>query len=312
MQDDRYLEWLLASQRGVLSRAQVLTCVTTAHGLQHRLRRGGPWQRLLPGVYLTTTGEPTRQQLQVAALLYAGPQSLITGPAALDFHGIRGPQAAVVEVLVPAGRYRSSRGFVAIHRTRRMPQSSANDLALLYALPARAVADTVCGLDRLSDARTVVASAVQQRLCTVSQLADELAERHNAGDALLRAVLAEVAAGSRSAPEGELLELIGKSDLPTPLFNPTLILEGRFLACPDAWWPEAGVAVEVDSREWHLLPGDWERTMRRHRRMTAAGIFVLHVSPSQLRTEPTQVLADIGAALAAGRPATRIITRPAA
>ena len=74
-------------------------------------------------------------QLEVAALLHAGPESLITGPAALAFPGIRGAKAAAVDVLVPAGRSVASFGFVVIHRTRRMPGHWAQDLAVRYALP---------------------------------------------------------------------------------------------------------------------------------------------------------------------------------
>jgi hypothetical protein len=312
MPDDRSMQWLLASQRGVLSRAQALGGATTASGLQHRLRPRGPWQRLLPGVYLTWTGAPTPVQLQVAALLYAGPQSLITGPAALALHGIRGPKPTAVDVLVPATCSVASRSFVVIHRTRRMPSQWSQDLAIKYVLAPRAIADSVRSLDRLSDARAVVASGVQQGRCTLRQLADELARRHDARDALFRKVLAEVAAGIRSAPEAELRELLRRSGLPAPLYNPDLFLNGTFLARPDAWWPQAAVAVEVDSREWHLSPDDWQRTLRRHRRMTAAGIFVVHVTPAQLRTEPLQVVADIAAALERGRPARGVTTRPVA
>jgi len=312
MPDDRNVQWLLASQRGVLSRAQALADGTTAAGLRHRLRPDGPWQRLLRGVYLTSTGAPTSIQLQVAALLYAGPESLITGPTALAFHGVRGAKARKVDVLVPASRAVTSCGFVVIHRTRRMPGQWTQDLAIRYALPPRAIADCVRGLDRLSDARTVVASGVQQRLCTIRQLADELAGRHDARDTVFRRVLAEVAAGIRSAPEAELRELIRSSGLAVPLYNPDLYLNGKFLARPDAWWSQSGVAVEVDSKEWHLSPGDWQQTLRRHRRMTAAGIFVVHVTPDQLRTEPLQVVADIAAALECGRPARGVTTRPVA
>jgi hypothetical protein len=309
--DDGYVDWLMASQRGVLCRAQVLSLGVTTQGLRHRIRPGGPWQRLLPGVYLTLTGEPTREQREVAALLYAGQPSVITGLAALRRHRIRGPATATVDVLVPAGRARTVREFVVTHRTRRMPRSWLVDMTLRYALPARAVADTVSGLTGLPDARTVVASAVQQRRCTIEEIADELRERHSAGDSLLRAVLAEVADGIGSAAEGDLRDLISNSDLPVPLYNATLFLDGKFLARPDAWWPEAAVAVEVDSREFHLLPEDWEQTMRRHRRMTTAGLSVLHFSPRQVGAEPRQVLADIAAALRAGRPAPRVTTRRA-
>jgi len=307
--DDEYAEWLLASQRGVLCRAQVLSLGVTTQGLRYRIRPGGPWQRLLPSVYLTVTGQPTQTQREVAALLYAGQPSIITGPAALQRHRIRGPAAVTVDVLVPAGRERASQGFVLTHRTRRMPRSWIVDLALRYAQPARAVVDTASALTGLQELRTVVASAVQQRRCTIDQIARELREQHRAENALLRAVLAEVADGTESAAEGDLRDLIVRSDLPVPFYNPTLFLDGQFLARPDAWWPDAAVAVEVDSREFHLLPEDWEQTMRRHRRMSAAGLSVLHLSPRQLHTEPRQVLADIAAALRAGRPAPRVTMR---
>jgi hypothetical protein len=155
-----------------------------------------------------------------------------------------------------------------------------------------------------------VGSAVQQRLCTVDQLTTELRDSRPRGRTLLRSVLAEVADGIRSAPEGELRTLIMGSGLPVPLFNPDLYLHGEFLARPDAWWPEAGLAAEVDSKEFHLLPGDWEKTMRRHRRMTAAGILVLHISPGQLRTEPRQLVTEIAEALTAGRPLPGITAKP--
>ena len=40
---------------------------------------GGRWQRLLPGVYLAVTGTATQDQREMAALLYAGRRSLLTG-----------------------------------------------------------------------------------------------------------------------------------------------------------------------------------------------------------------------------------------
>ncbi len=307
--DDDYLAWLAVSQRGVISREQAGRAGISDGGLRHRIRPSGPWQRLLPGVYLMSTGQPSRQQRETAAVLYAGSDSFVTGPAALRFYRIRGPQSGFVDVLIPEHRQLASRGFALFHRTRRMPRSWSQDTAVQYALPARAVADTVRGSLSVADARTVVGSAVQQRLCTVDQLASELRDGRRRGATLLRSVLAEVADGIRSAPEGDLRALIIKSRLPMPLFNHDLYLNGEFLARPDAWWPEAGLAAEVDSKQFHLLPEDWEHTMRRHRTMTAAGIRVLHISPGQLSNEQQQVLADIAAALKTGRPVPGIIAR---
>ena len=184
-----------------------------------------------------------------------------------------------------------------------------------YALPDRAVADTARLLTDLREVRALVGYAVQDRHCAIDQLARELRLGGRANGALLRRVIAEVTAGVRSAPEAELRDLIVKAGLPAPLFNPRLYLpNGRFLACPDAWWPEAGVAIEMDSREWHLAPADWERTMNRHSDLGQHGIVTLHVTPHQLRTNPEAVARKAANAYKTGttRPRLDILTLPAA
>lgn len=308
----RRIAWTLDWQRGVLTRAQASANGITASALQHRLRREGPWQRLLPGVYLTTTGQASREQIQIASVLYAGPDSIITGPAALVNYGIQTSQCGVVDILIPATSKRSSCSFVVIHRTRRMPESAVCDGPMRFAPPERAVADTARALADRVAARAVIASAVQRGRCTVAQLAAELQDGPIHGSAHLRAVLAEVIAGIRSVPEADLRRLIIRAGLPEPLYNARLYIGDTFLAQPDAWWPRYGVAVEVDSREWHLSPADWEQTMARHQRMSAAGVIVVHVSPRQLRDESARLEADLDATLRAGRPLPAITTRPLA
>jgi very-short-patch-repair endonuclease len=113
----------------------------------------------------------------------------------------------------------------------------------------------------------------------------------------MRVALGEVADGVRSVSEADLRALLRRGCLPAPMFNVRLYCGTELLAVPDAWWPEAAVAAEADSREWHLTPEDWERTMRRHARMTALGILVLHFSPRQIRHEPDHVLAAVRVAL---------------
>jgi hypothetical protein len=313
--DERALAWLMAYQHGVLSREQATGCGITDGGLRHRIRTGGPWQRALPGVYLTSTGQPTWEQRQVAALLFAGADSLVTGPAALWNYRLAKAAPRVVDVLIPLERQRTSPGFVVVHRTRRMPSEAICDGPVRYAPAERAVADTVRGMAGadLADVRAVVAGAVQQRQCTVADLVAELQAGPVRGSAALRAVLAEVIDGIRSPAEADLRVLITRSGLPQPLYNPRLYLtDGTFLAQPDAWWPDHGVAAEVDSREWHLSPADWEATMARHARMSAAGVVVLHFSPRQQREQPAEVIGTIASALRTGRPLPAIATRPLA
>lgn len=310
--DDKTAKRLLENQRGVLSRAQALSLGVTEGALQHRTRPGGAWQPILPGVYLTLGGRPTPEQLEMAALLYAGPVSAITGPAALRSYQLQAPATRVIDVLVPASRQRADRGFVAVHRTRHMPRRVLMAGAISYVMPARAVSDTARGLDRLSDVRALVAEAIQRRQCTIADLKAELAGGPIRDSARLRSVVAEVAEGIRSAPEGDLRDLIVMSGLPMPMFNPSLFLDGKFLAKPDAWWPQSSVAAEVDSRQWHEPIERWEATMARDAVLGAAGIVALHFSPRQLRTQPQQVVQRIDGALRNGREISGIVARAAA
>ncbi len=64
---------------------------------------------------------------------------------------------------------------------------------------------------------------------------------------------------------------------------------GRFIAMPDAWFDEVGLAWEIDSLEWHLSPADYERTLDRRATMMAENITVLHTQPGKLRRNPDEV-----------------------
>ena len=305
-------ERLAASQYGVITRAEAASCGVTPRMLERRIGPDGPWQRLLPGVYLTQTGVPSRDQQLMAALCYAGDGAIITGLAALARYGVRTPETRLVDVLVPHALRRESREFVVVHRTRQVPRLRGADGPIRYVAPARAVADAAAGLRRLDDVRAIAAGAVQRDLCTVAELATEMGRRHRRESGVLRAVLGEVADGIRSPAEGDFRDLVRRGGLPAPVLNARLYLGRQLLAVADAWWPQSGVAAEVDSREWHLSPDDWEQTMLRHARMTAAGVLVLHFSPRQVATAPGTVIAAIAAALRAGRPVPAITARPAA
>ena len=180
-----------------------------------------------------------------------------------------------------------------LHYTRRVPDPVCYEGPIQFVLPARAVADTARWLDDLGSVRTVVASAVQKRLCLIEQLAVELRDGSMQGSAHFRTALAEVVAGIRSVVEAELRRLILRGRLPEPMFNARLLVGDELIAIADVWWPEFGVVVEADSKEWHLLPEDWEQTMARHARLTALGILVLHFTPRQIREQPEQVLQTI-------------------
>ena len=231
----------------------------------HRLRAGGPWRKLLPGVYVAVTGAVTNDQREMAALLHAGPRSVITGTVAVRRNGIRVPGSNVVDVLVPADVRCHGTGFVRVQRTAR-------------------------ALTILRDVRAVVSEAVQRGLCTIAALHVEL-----------RMALTEVSDGIRSVAEAEFRVLLKRARLPMPIFNARLFDGDTLIAVVDCWWPDAGVAAEVDSREYHFFAADWQRTTLRHDQLTARGILLLHFPPQRIRNDPQGIVAELRLALEAGR-----------
>jgi hypothetical protein len=120
------LNWVLQEQYSVITRTQAFACGMSPKALQLRIAPGGPWQRLLPGVYLAVTGTVTSDQRDMAALAYTGPGSLITGVAAVRRHHLQSPGPDVVDVLIPSSCRRQSVAFVrlcggatqSLHRAR--------------------------------------------------------------------------------------------------------------------------------------------------------------------------------------------------
>lgn len=147
----------------------------------------------------------------------------------------------------------------------------------------------------------LLAEVVQRGRCTLEELTSALRSGHHASDPWVATTVEGLTAGVRSVAEAAARRLLRQAGIPDPLWNQDLYLpDGTFLARPDAYWPQAGVALEIDSREWHVSPGDWERTMARRNGMIRHGLTVLSVSPSQLRNDPTDLITTLRAALTTG------------
>ncbi len=304
------IEALAVAGGQVVTRRVLRTVGVSDASIAHQLERAGGWTWLLPGTYLLRRGTPTWSERAGAALAYAGDAAVLTGRAALHLHGL-GERPEQVDVLVPhAQRRRDARG-VRVERCRRMPEPVVVR-GLACAPVARGLADACRTHIDPRSARALVAAAVQRGLCTVAALRSELEAGPVRHSALLRSILAEVGSGVRSVAEADARSLLLDARLPEPCWNVDLLDgEGRFLARPDAYWPDAGVAWEIDSKEWHTSPEDWARTVRRHGELTSRGVLVLHTLPSRLRKEPGAVVREVARALRTGSaaPAPDVVPR---
>lgn len=284
------------SQDHLLTREQAQRYGLTRAALRWRLDRQR-WQEPLPGIYAAVTGSLTPRQRALAALLYAGKDAQITGAAALRVHGLRYlPSDQYIRVLVPRSQQRRSAGFVRLHRTARLDPYPEHPYPLVLASVTRAVVDAARWCDDQRSVTAMAADAVQRRLTTAAELASELEYAPRNGSKLLRNAIEETADGVRSVAEADLRRLLRRSTvLPKVWWNPQLAaaVDGTTLPTPDGWIAEAGMALEVDSREHHSSPRGWERTLGRHNVLASYGALVLHIVPAQVRQEPEYVLAQI-------------------
>jgi hypothetical protein len=259
---------------------------------------GGLWRRLLPGIVQLHNHDPTADQRATAALLYAGAGAQITGVESCRRQGLRPahlPATHELHLLIPHERKIRSTGFVTIERTLRLPVPTVRNMFPLAPL----VRSTTDVLRRLYDevmCTQVLIESIQRGRCTPEMLLGELNKGSQRGTAIPRRLLMEWT-DVRSMAEAHAKQLSGKLANPPSHWNVDVHdASGRYVACPDGWWDDVGLAWEIDSFEFHFDRDDYARTLDRNTRYAAAGIAVVQTLPSDLTQNPADVLAKLEAA----------------
>ena len=289
------LRALLTAQDGVVHVGQLERHAFSRDAARSRVRCGA-WQRLLPGVLLTVSGEPTRRQRLVAAVLWAGPGAAVDGVDACDWYGVRpaGFSSGLVHVVVPFGRPARTASFVVVRRSvGEINIGSRGLVPYVDAATAFVVAARTARTDR--QAIATLSRGLQEGLVTTHDLARA---REAIGDKWCRGVdsaLVAVGVGLRSPAERDTRDLVLSSRaLPEPLWNQWLDLgDGGPPICSDALWIEAGMMHETNGRQYHAWGLAFEDMQRRHDRATAAGLIALHNSPSRIRRAGPAVLREL-------------------
>jgi predicted transcriptional regulator of viral defense system len=286
------LNEILDRQQDIVARHQLLAAGVGDMTIYRRVRSGA-WQRVLAGVYRINMNPMTDEHRRIAAALFAGPDAQITGLSALHWYGFRhAPSSGTVQVLMPHQTRRRSAGFVVVHRTLEMDGRPRHTELYQLASPARAVIDACRWLTSLRDVRAIMAEAVQRDFVPMRALDEELRRARRSRTALARRALHEVMAGVRSTYEAELRAITQKSKILPPLeWNPPLFgPDGQRLPTPDALIRDVGLAIEVDSREYHAQGTKWNRTLKRGNELTRYTYGILHITPAEIRDEPAMVL----------------------
>ena len=310
---------LAAAQHDLVTAAQLAELGVPRSTVSRANELGGMFTWVLPGVHrVDGRGRLGTDQRDMAALLYAGVHSMLTGGGLLRRRGVRAasrPELSVpdrVFVLVPHDVKRASHGFVQVERTVFLPP--AHTVGGLRAAPmARAVLDAARHCTDEDTVRALIFEVVQRGLVAAEALEDERRRGQIRGSRFARRALEEVFAGVRSLPEGDLRAAFERRGVYGILFNPRLYLrDGSMLASPDVYDPISGVCLEVDSREHHFGVSSWEATMRRHARMTAHGLAVLHAPPSRISIDGDAVVTEflVAVGVRQGWPVPSVVVHP--
>jgi hypothetical protein len=252
--------------------------------------RVGTWQEPLRGVVCRTTGVLSHRQWLHAALLYAGPSSAISHASAVALWGIPLTSDRIV-VPCPHGQHPPSTAQVWVRQSTRAYQRLPLD-GLRVTGASRSVLDAGLDLARLRDVDDLFGRALQRRLTTVDQLAEELLDAPSSGSRLPRLSIAALSEGSHAASEAQLVRLISRAGLPAPEMNgPVRTTNGiRYV---DALWRALGKGVEVDGQAFHLSPEAWRADLARQNEIQSTGVVLLRIAARRLWTEPDAVVREI-------------------
>jgi len=289
--EDPGLRALICDQHGVVSAMQAVSRGLSRETMRRRVLRG-LWQRIAPGVYALQSGPPSRLQWLVAAQLYAGEDSVLTGRSALRVHGLevagRLTGGDELHALVPHRTRRQNLERLRITRTTRVPKPTR--IGVLRVAPlARSVLD--CCLTAVEDGEAaavdgIVTAAFADGRVNLTELEHELAQAPRRHSGRLRAELAKSKAHARAVATRAFLEELCRSGPQGAQHDVSVFLNHAQVARVAALWPARAVVIAVDAAE------------REIRALTLLGFAVVHVTAQRLEQDLAGMLRQLGRVLA--------------
>jgi hypothetical protein len=212
----REIARVLGDQSGVIARRQVVDGGWTKNDIDRMVRRR-EWVRLLPGVYVAHTGDPTWLQRAWAGVLYYWPAALAGASAIRMTAGRRTPDhAGPVWVAVAADRHVRARPGYRIRWLARFDEQVLENMHPPRMRFEEACLDLVAATRSELDRIQILADACQSRRTTARRLLQALARRARVPDRRwLESVLHDIATGTCSVLEhGYLIKVERAHGLP--------------------------------------------------------------------------------------------------
>jgi hypothetical protein len=273
---------LLRRNGGLATTAQLMT-VMTRQQLDVQVANGG-LVRVRHGVYART--QPDLLSRLAALDLAFGQDAVASMGTAAALYGFDTENTTAVHILEPGVRTRSTQDLV-VHQRKGAPlQWVASRRATA---PAWTAVEVARQLTRPRALATLDA-ALHSRRCTAGELEQAVRDqRGRRGIVAVRGLLPFADARPESAMESEARLLMIDYGLPLPELQYTIRGANGERWRVDFAWPDARVAAEYDSVEWHAGRTEMLRDKARFAGVQEVGWTVVPIVVADVRRRPERL-----------------------
>lgn len=286
----------LASKRfGVVTRADLGLAEASWKCLRGRLATG-EWNRVHRGVYRLGCKQPDLDEREMAALLAAGDEAVLSHLSAARRHGLDLPRDDSVHITIPARRKAKIRGAkVWRSRSLRAGEVTTHRRFRITSL-ARTILDLAAILDD-HELRVALDSAVRNDRSNVKSIFRLLAWHGPGcrGIGRLRSLLEEYRHGGE-VPDSALERLafeLAKATGHQPRLQWKVRDRGRQVAEVDLAWPEVQLCIEVDGWAYHSSRDAFVRDRARDRALMGLGWMNLRYTSDDLRDDAWSLVENV-------------------
>jgi hypothetical protein len=292
------LDRITRLQHGAFTREQALVAGgVAAEAIKSRVRRR-TWRRLYYGVYTDVPGTLNRETELWAAVLYAGPDAVLSHETAAELHQLIDRRSRLVHIAVPVGRKVAPAARLRVHRLARTydPPDGHRDP------PHTTIEDTV--LDLIDTAASLAAaigwltSAFGRGLTNEARLRSALSWRKKVR---WRGQVLDMLSCGESG-DHSVLEYRYTRDVERPHGLPEADRQVPFLL-PNGWigrrdrvYTRYRLVVELDGRLAHSPEDKW-RDHSRDRAAIVEGYEPLRYGWSDVDVTPCATAAEVGTIL---------------
>jgi very-short-patch-repair endonuclease len=287
---DQAIGDLAEGQRGHVVRWQLLKLGLSAKAIQYRIRLG----RLIPvfpGVYAVGHRRPHPMDRAMAAVLACGDGAVLSHGSAASLWGFFDRWDEPLEVIV--ARHRRPKA-TRVHRCQLAPADKKRHHGIPVTSPARTVLDCA---PRVRNLGRFVKDALLSPWLKEGQLADAI-RRYPHNPAARR--VQEAAFGgpglTHSDLEDKFVAFLKRFGIKMPELQ--VPMDGRVL---DAFYPEEGVIIELDSWQFHRDRFTFERDREKDAEALITGLATVRITDERMDHEPEDEATRLWAILARRR-----------